>query len=983
LKVVGTGGTLNLAGANTYTGPTTITGSNKLAIIPPYNTLGSVVVVSNGARLKVTANASSSVLPAITLNNGGGLEFDLGAYNPANAPAIINASLIVSGVNIIDVAGSSVPTASITLLTYTNKTGAGAFVLGTVPPGIVATLTDTGSALVLNTTDDLVLPGNIWPNSRLETDSNGNGIPDFWNRNSATFCVWTTNTSVSPLHSLQVNDTTNNNYGEWYSDPVAVQPGTSYHLRFLCKYSISKGPMQVYTTFLNSGVVVSNGFYILNGTNLNWSQVDDVIRTPTNTTHMRLSLKSAGNLPELGQIWLDDVSLVYTGIGRVVTMPRIPSPFLMRDWKVVATNYDAFVFNYGLTGDYLPLIRDNPQNPNFILPWFGLPTYVGTSNYTEPEAINAMAAILGASVVGIDKSSQNGRNWVRMMIQYFNHSDGVDVLFNNSRGTVSSFWYQLFPHILFAGLVDRYPATAALTSSYSVGGGGTSMNGIFSTAAQKWYVACQQMGANGSTPPDFNWNGFNFLTGQPFANSWVEPEGAAGVAWLEYMAWRKFGQTNANFLQAADWSLQFMQNSGTNIQYEVLMPYGALAAVRMNAELGRDYDVVRFVNWCFEGDSYARYGWGVISDKWGGTDVAGLMGSQTDGGGYAFAMNTFASAGALAPVARYDQRFAHDLGKWLLNVANNSRLFYSTYVAANHQSCPNWLSGTNDIIPYEGLRKSWNGTNLYATGDALRNGWSATDYALYGGSHVGMLAAVVGRTSDDKILQLDLLATDFFKDAAYPTYLIYNPYTTNATFSTSFGAGTNDLLDIIGERFLATNASGSVTVTVAADSAVVVVVIPSNTAMGTQDGRMFANGRIVNYRYAGLDTDNDGLPNWWESRYFGNITNASPTAIGATGYNNLTSYRLGVNPFATNVFAPLLSIQPGTGYPQLTWPTIGGKTYSVSVTDQLGAANSWTNIYVVTEYNIPVGMLGTQSYVDSLSVFAPSASNRFFRVQLQ
>ena len=54
----------------------------------------------------------------------------------------------------------------------------------------------------------------------------------------------------------------------------------------------------------------------------------------------------------------------------------------------------------------------------------------------------------------------------------------------------------------------------------------------------------------------------------------------------------------------------------------------------------------------------------------------GLVGSTTDGEGYAFAMNTFQWAGALTPVARYDTRYAHDIGKWMLNLANAARLFY-------------------------------------------------------------------------------------------------------------------------------------------------------------------------------------------------------------------------------------------------------------------------------------------------------------------
>jgi hypothetical protein len=670
------------------------------------------------------------------------------------------------------------------------------------------------------------------------------------------------------------------------------------------------------------------------------------------------------------------------GIRRVSLMPDCPSPFLVPDWKAVATNYDAFVFNYHLSGQYLPLIKTNLQNPNFVLPWFALPSYVGVTNYAESEAINAMAAVLGATLVGIDKSDQNGTNWTRMMIQYFNHRDGVDVLFNNSLATTMDFWYNLLPHLLFYGLVDRYPEVAALSTAYSGKPGSASMTAILRTTAQKWHDACVGLGATTTTAPNFNRWGYDFLTSQPLTNSWVEPEAAAGVAWLEYMAWRESGQTNADFLQAADWALQFVQNSESNILYEVLLPFGVLAGARMNAELGRDYDVNKFLNWCFDGDSYCRPGWGVIAGTWGGSDVDGLAGSLTDGGGYAFAMDTFDWAGALAPIARYDQRYAHDLGKWLLNLASSARLFYAAFIPAAQQSSPNWLGGTNAFISYEGLRASWNGTNLYATGDAVRSGWAGTDYGLYGGSHVGFLGALVGRTSDEKVLQLDLLATDFFRDAAWPTYLHYNPYSTNVTIIASYGAGTNDLLDIVTERFLATRAVGGVALTLPPDSAVVVAVIPSSAAMGTQGGRMYADGRIVDYRYAGLDADADGLPDWWESRYYGNPTNASPAALARNGRTNLECYLLGLNPLDPTTDLRLqISFQPDTGFPLLSWPTIGGITYSLYAADRLGAAGNFQGLFTAAETNAPVGMPGVQTFIDSQNATNPAAS-RYYRVQV-
>jgi hypothetical protein len=587
-------------------------------------------------------------------------------------------------------------------------------------------------------------------------------------------------------------------------------------------------------------------------------------------------------------------------ISRVQGMPDIPSPFLMRDWKQTASNYDSFVFNYNLSGNYLPLVVPDNANENFNLPWFALPSYVGFTNYSQPEGINAIAAVLGASLVGIDKSNQNGTNWVLMMSQYCDTA--VNVFFNNAFYATSArmdFWYCLLPHILFAGLVDHYPATANEGIPLSHGGGAQTMNGLFYAAATNWYDACLQLGAGPGSAPDFNYLGCSWPGGQPYTGGWVEAEGAAGVAWLEYMAWRDFGDTN--FLQAADWGLEFMQNSTSNIIYETLLPYGVLAAARMNAEQGRNYDINKFMNWCFDGNGYARPAWGVMTGQWGGSDVDGLIGSQNDGGGYAFAMNTFEWAGALAPVARYDQRYAHDLGKWLLNLANNARLFYSTYVPADHQSSGWWLNGTNDIISYEGLRASWNGTNLYACGDATGGG-DPTDFALYGASHVGLLAAIVGSTSDPMIPQLDLRATDHFLAASYPAYLYYNPHATNASFTVNYGTGTNDLLDIVSEQFLATGATGSVSLTLPPDTAAVIVVLPAGATIGTQGTRMYANGYIIDYRYSGIETGGGGLPDWWKTLYFGNVTNVNPNAIGASGYTYLTCYQLGISPFARNLF---------------------------------------------------------------------------------
>ena len=105
------------------------------------------------------------------------------------------------------------------------------------------------------------------------------------------------------------------------------------------------------------------------------------------------------------------------------------------------------------------------------------------------------------------------------------------------------------------------------------------------------------------------------------------------------MAWQR--SKDPRFLAAADWSLRALERKTVKASplYEVLLPYAVLTAARMNAELGRNYDVPKLANWCFDPKAapQARPNWGVITGNWSGLDVDGLVGSATDGGGYAFA----------------------------------------------------------------------------------------------------------------------------------------------------------------------------------------------------------------------------------------------------------------------------------------------------------------------------------------------------------
>ena len=377
--------------------------------------------------------------------------------------------------------------------------------------------------------------------------------------------------------------------------------------------------------------------------------------------------------------------------------------------------------------------------------------------------------------------------------------------------------------------------------------------------------------------------------------------------------------------------------------------------------------------------------------RFGDYDCYGLQGSTTDGGGYAFAMNTFDAAGLITPLVRYDARYARAIGKWMLNLANAARLFYPDALPERLQSLYGWKSDPADAVAYEGLRRRavavaaprgeetsarpaglgrdhgrdlsaaagsaggrrrgpagahlgirhsrgrrgrvvldesaatcwrrasrwrpatapgghgrrfrvfhgaakrrappdspaaarsatsaattsftygwtagrscdprprwrssawcWRMTldrSPFATGDALVNaGGGKTDLGIYGTAHVGYLAALVGRTNHERILQLDLLATDFFHQPAYPTYLYFNPDRENRDVVIDVGPSARDLYETMRHRFLSRGVRGAATFRLPGDSAAVVVVAPPNGRVRYDGKKMSIDGARGGFR---------------------------------------------------------------------------------------------------------------------------------------
>lgn len=486
-------------------------------------------------------------------------------------------------------------------------------------------------------------------------------------------------------------------------------------------------------------------------------------------------------------------------IPRTEKMPCLPQPFSMRNWRQVALDYDRLIFDFEAKGDFLPLPYLDNSRTNWDGAVVAIPSYINSREKRKEglvEGINLISAVLGGALCGAEEENRSGCDFVDMLQAFFNKANGQNLFLNRfDTKTGGSFWYETYTGLLMCAVGSRFEREW-LTRDLRI-------------QADRYVDAVAAMGGKDA---DFFCTAFDFAAMKPVFNGvWREPEGAAGFAYILYDAYCRFGEQK--YLDACICCMDYLERIDYNPYYEILMPYGAALAARLNAEQGCSYSVEKMVSWCFDGDSRPRNGWGVIADRWGEYDCHGLVGSLTDtpfwpewdaktglgrwkgtpvgdeiiryyhekSAGYAFAANTFSMGAALLPLVRYDPRFAHDVGKWFLNMANAARLFYPGAHPPKNQSCGFFTDDPYNCIAYEGLRKYYDGRSPYATGDPIRFAWGSIDIGLYGSSHVGLMGCTVHFTSDPAVLMLDCGITDFIGGKKKPCYLVYNPYSTEKT----------------------------------------------------------------------------------------------------------------------------------------------------------------------------------------------------------
>ena len=542
-------------------------------------------------------------------------------------------------------------------------------------------------------------------------------------------------------------------------------------------------------------------------------------------------------------------------INRIDSMPDIPVTYQMLDWKKKARDFDKFVFDWENTSKVGPLIWLDNARRNIDQPTFGLYTAVkdirqgkNVNNGEFHESLNSLAAILGAGLVGIDKTNQDGYNYVKMAQNYFNSDTGWNIVMNNTTSSVGSkgggygrdWWYDVLPNALYYAVCDVFPGVDGAES-------------IQKSIAEQFTKADSVLNGN------YDYSYFDYGTMRVAINHIpFQQDVAGGHAYVLLCAYRKFG--DVRYLNHSKSAIEALLSQKESRFYEALLPLGVYTAAYLNATEGANYDVQKLLNWVFDGckSPTGRTGWGIIVGKWGDYDVSGLQGSITDGGGYAFLMNSIKPAWPFVPMVKYQPQYAKAIGKWMLNNASACRLFYPGYIDEKHQWAPELKDITNNNIAYEGLRKfddygkeSLKGVSPVAIGDGPK--WidgnpTESMFSVYSSSPVGILGAIVDTTNVKGILKLDCNATDFYASRPYPVYLYYNPYDIDEHINYQTKQAV-DLFDIVSKKYVARGISKDGVFTIPAKEACIIVELPAGTELSLDGKHIWANKQyIISYK---------------------------------------------------------------------------------------------------------------------------------------
>lgn len=501
--------------------------------------------------------------------------------------------------------------------------------------------------------------------------------------------------------------------------------------------------------------------------------------------------------------------------------PKEATTGVQLNWQDTAAEYLRVVFDPTLTGPELPLcsVFDGETAAGYKGKMFSIPSYVGSEAKPMPsEGLTCLGSSLCAC---LSPNREKYDAFIQMTKAYFSKVGQHGVVTNSVHlqpgDTGNSFWYDIFPSILYVLITSFCKEDSEFQAQVK-------------EIADSWcHVADKMRG-------DWEHTGYSLREEAPRDTlRWFESDAVQGIAYIAYIAYIRTGE--GKYLRCAKECLDEAAAFDYNPYYEILGSYAPYTAARMEAETGREGHLSAMLQTVFARTTGTRTGWGIIDEQWGDYDAYGLSGSTTDTQGYAFAMNTYATAAALAPTVRYAPWHAREMARYLMHVKRNSALFFPNGLPDNMQAQSGWVRETGICaISYEGVRK--NGATIpYGTGD------TRLDMNPYGAWGSGLMAALFPANDNPRVFVGDIRAIEGDRPHNLPTYLLYNPTGEAQAVTLPVGAGHKGY-DLCQNAAVPSEKGAYI---LAPDQVMVLCLIPAEAILTTKAGKTYADDTLIDY----------------------------------------------------------------------------------------------------------------------------------------
>ena len=151
-------------------------------------------------------------------------------------------------------------------------------------------------------------------------------------------------------------------------------------------------------------------------------------------------------------------------------------------------------------------------------------------------------------------------------------------------------------------------------------------------------------------------------------------------------------------------------------------------------------------------------------------------------------------------------------------------------------------------------------------------------------------------------------------------------------------------------------------------------ILSHTTPVSTLTGKMTTGGRLN--LLGCIDTDGDGLADWWEMDHFGNLSQIASGDPDGDGFINSQEFFSGTSPVNSNSHLAFSAFTRGTNatanHFNLTFPSVEDSTYRIDWSDNL---NTWSPLgSPITGTGAPVQIVDPNALL--------SSPKRFYRLSL-